>query len=260
MFVDTHAHFDHLASVAQRAAVIERAVSAGVVGVVAVGGSAASSQSAIIAGQEYPELIGVAVGFDREQVGKSLDLSWLRDVAQLAPTVAIGEIGLDYHFTDKTKREQRVLFQQMLDLAATLDKVVIVHSRDAEADTVAMLKDWTANGMRAGVVHCFTGSPRFAEQLLEIGFYLGFSGILTFKNAESLRQIARALPLDRILVETDSPYLAPVPYRGHVNEPANVRFVAECIAKIRDDTLDHIAHSTAENAKRLFKKPWGKAT
>lgn len=260
MFVDTHAHFDHLASAAERAAVMQRAVSVGVAGVMAVGGSAESSQSALAVGREYPTLVGVAVGYDREQAGKSPDLPWLREIAQPSRIVAIGEIGLDYHFTDKTKRQQRALFQQMLDLAAALGKVVIVHSRDAESDTVAMLKDWTESGMRTGVVHCFTGSPAFAEQLLEIGFYLGFSGILTFKNAESLRQVAKAVPLDRLLIETDSPYLAPVPYRGRLNEPAHICYVAECLAKIRGDTLDHIAHSTAENAIRLFKKPWGKAS
>jgi TatD DNase family protein len=144
----------------------------------------------------------------------------------------------------------------MLDLAAKHRLPVIVHSREADDDTVELLREhvrrWRGDPARIGVLHCFTGTSEFARSVLDLGLMVSFSGIVTFRNADSLRAVAREVPEDRLLIETDTPYLAPVPQRGRPNEPAYVVHVAESLAKIRNDTVEHIAHSTARNALRLF--------
>ena len=253
MFIDTHAHFDHLPDDAARWAVLDRAREAGVVQVMAVGANPRANACVLSLVRARKAWVMAAVGYDRDMAGCEVSVAALRESLQSPDVVAVGEIGLDYHYSPATAGAQRALFEQMLALAAEVRKPVIVHSRDAEADTLAMLTDWrSGDASRVGVLHCFTGSARFAERLIELGFYIGVSGIVTFRNARSLREIIASLPLERILLETDSPYLAPVPLRGKPNEPAYISHIAQCVAQIRHDTVEHIAHSTTQNAMRLF--------
>jgi TatD DNase family protein len=261
MYVDTHAHFDHLGSAKECADVIGRARAAGLERIVAVGANAHSNRLVARLAQEHPDIVAAAVGYDREQAEAAPAPNELRELLQHPRMVAVGEIGVDYHYSPHTAPAQRKLFAQMLDLAAEAGRPVIVHSRDAEADTLAMLTEWARpDERRTGVLHCFTGSAEFAERLVELGFYIGFSGIVTFRNAQALRGVAARLPLDRIVLETDSPYLAPAPFRGTVNEPARVVHVAECLAQIRHDSVERIAHITSQNAKRLFHLSEGATT
>ena len=165
--------------------------------------------------------------------------------------VAIGETGLDYFHQDDRPEWQRRRFARHIEAAKACGKPLIVHSREAPVDTMDMLRDLGA-GEAGGVMHCFSGDWSMARQALEIGLYISFSGIVTFRSAESLREVARKVPLDRMLVETDAPYLAPVPKRGKTNEPSYVRHTAECIADLRGKSLEDIAGVTTENFFRLF--------
>jgi TatD DNase family protein len=172
----------------------------------------------------------------------------------------VGEIGLDYHHAQHTARLQRALCEAQLERAAAWRLPVCVHTRDADADTLALLRTYAATPWgragRPGVVHCFTGSAAFAEELLALGFCLGFSGIVTFRNADRLRTVAAGIPADRLLVETDAPFLAPVPMRGQPNEPAFAVHVAACLARQRGVSVAELADLTTANAFRLF-GPWG---
>ena len=164
--------------------------------------------------------------------------------------VAIGETGLDYHYSSDNKQLQQQSFQVHVAAAKALDKPLVVHTREAVDDTLAILAE---TGSAAGVLHCFTESWAMAAAAIELGFYISFSGIVTFRNADSLRDVARQVPLERLLVETDSPYLAPVPYRGKRNEPQYVREVAEFVAELRGLKLEQLAEITSDNFDKLFK-------
>ncbi|MCF7984711.1 MAG: TatD family hydrolase [Thiohalocapsa sp.] len=166
--------------------------------------------------------------------------------------VAIGETGLDYHYNEGDLDWQRARFRVHIEAAKVCGKPLIIHTRDAREDTIAIMRDAGADAA-GGVMHCFTETLEMAEQALELGFYISFSGIITFKNAESLRDVARRVPLDRLLIETDSPYLAPVPHRGKKNEPRFVAHVAELVAELRGLETEALAEITAENFFRLFK-------
>ncbi|SEP71229.1 TatD DNase family protein [Ectothiorhodospira magna] len=165
--------------------------------------------------------------------------------------VAIGETGLDYHYNTGDLQWQRERFRVHVQAARATGKPLIVHSRDARADTLAILREENAGDV-GGVLHCFTEDWDMAREALDLGFYLSFSGIVTFRNAAPLRDVARQVPADRLLVETDAPYLAPVPFRGKLNHPALVRHVAECLATLRGDSLDHLAALTTDNYRKLF--------
>lgn len=167
--------------------------------------------------------------------------------------VAIGETGLDYYYAKESKQEQQDSFRLHLQVANELNKPVIVHTRDAQDDTLNILKDENAENC-GGVLHCFTESWEMAKQALDIGFYISFSGIVTFRNADALREVASKVPDDRFLIETDSPYLAPVPHRGKQNNPAWVTHVAECLADVRSTTIDNIASLSSANYANLFKQ------
>ncbi len=167
--------------------------------------------------------------------------------------VAIGETGLDYHYNEGDLDWQRQRFQVHIEAARSLEKPLIIHTRDAREDTVRIMRDAGAEAA-GGVMHCFTESWEMAKQALDLGFYISFSGILTFKNAESLREVARAVPLERLLIETDSPYLAPVPYRGKKNEPRFVAQVAARVAELRGLSVEAVAELTTENFFRLFSR------
>lgn len=265
--IDTHVHFSELNGDYALAAQMERALAAGVDKMVAVGGSCALNKSAAEAAEAYPERVSVAIGFDRSQVDELDSPALIEDaVGRLRRSAdslrklgvrvcAIGEIGLDYHYTPGTRDGQVALFAAQCDLAAELNLPVIVHSREADDDTVRVLEAYAAKcggGAAAGVLHCFTGNADFAQRLLALGMLISFSGIVTFLNADPLRGVAAGIPGDRLVIETDSPYLAPVPHRGQRNEPAYVREVAERLATVRGVPLETIARQTTENAVRLF--------
>lgn len=163
---------------------------------------------------------------------------------------AVGETGLDYHYKPETREQQIESFRAHLQVAKDLEKPIIVHTRNAQADTLALIKANT--GDAAGVLHCFTESWEMAEQALELGYYISISGIVTFKNASELRDVVRRVPLDRLLVETDSPYLAPVPKRGKPNDPSLLPYVAECVAELKQVDIGRLAEATTENFHRLF--------
>lgn len=176
----------------------------------------------------------------------------LLELAQDPKVVAIGETGLDYHYTPETKALQQSLFVQHIEAANKLNKPLIIHSRSAREDTMDMLEQ---NGAKkcGGVLHCFTEDWAMAKRALDIGFYISISGIITFRNAEELRDVVRKVPLDRLLVETDSPYLAPIPYRGKPNQPAYVRETCEYVATLKGVSTEELARITTENVQHLFK-------
>lgn len=175
----------------------------------------------------------------------------LRRMAAEDGVVAMGETGLDYYYTPETKARQQESFRDHIRIGRELNKPVIVHTRDARADTLSILREEKVTDC-GGVLHCFTEDRETAGQLLDLGFYISFSGIVTFRNAEQLRDAARYVPLDRLLVETDSPYLAPVPHRGKENQPAYVRDVAEYMAVLKGVSVDELAQQTTENFAKLF--------
>jgi TatD DNase family protein len=257
--IDTHAHLDQGKFDADRPAVMERARAAGVEIVLSVGTDLGSSRAAVRLAQEH-EMVYAAVGMHPHDA-KKLDgtaLAELRDLARRPKVVAIGEIGLDFYRDLSPRDTQRRAFRAQLAWAGKLGKPVVVHDRDAHDEIVAILADW-ATGLvrsplagRVGVLHTFSGDLAMAERAIELGFYISISGPVTYHNARQLPDIVRALPVDRLLVETDCPFLAPHPYRGKRNEPAYVRLVAERIAALRGMAFEDLAEATTANARRLF--------
>ena len=179
------------------------------------------------------------------------DYGKLLAYAQDNKVVAIGETGLDYHYTPETKMLQQEQFSAQIDVAKKVNKPLIIHTRSAREDTMNMLEQGGAEQC-GGVLHCFTEDYAMAKRALDIGFYISISGIITFRNAEELRDVVRKLPLDRLLVETDSPYLAPIPYRGKPNQPAYVRETCEYLATLKGVSTEELAHITTRNTRHLF--------
>ena len=248
--VDSHAHLDFPQFDADRETVIERAREAGLVAILNVGVDLASSRAAVALAEQH-DFIYAAVGVhphDAKTVTPAV-LDRLRELARHPKVVAIGEIGLDYYRDLSPRPVQRRAFAQQLALAAELGLPVVVHSREAHGDVLDALRDWQGSG---GVLHSYSAGPKRLEEVIALGFYIGLSGPITFPKARRLRAVAAAVPLDRLLVETDCPYLTPVPYRGRRNEPAYVRYVAEAVAHARGATIEAVAQATAENVQRLF--------
>lgn len=206
---------------------------------------------AALAGQ-YPQVYGSVGVHPNEKDTRDPEAQELADLARLPKVLAIGETGLDY-FRDQGDLEwQRQRFRRHILAAKDCGKPLIVHSRNARQDTIKIMREEGAAEV-GGVMHCFTEDWTMAEQAMELNFYISFSGIVTFRNADALRDVARRMPLDRILVETDAPYLTPVPYRGKSNQPAYVRYVAEHLAEVRNETLEVVARATTNNFVRLFR-------
>lgn len=200
----------------------------------------------------YPE-ISLACGVHPLDIeDEPFGLPLLTQLAQHEKVIAVGEIGLDYYYSVENKAKQQDLFAQQIEVANRINKPVIIHTRSAGEDTIAILKENHAEKC-GGVIHCFTENQWFAEQALELGFYISVSGIITFKNAEEIRQVIKQVPLDRLLVETDSPYLAPVPYRSKQNQPAYVRETCEYVAALKGLPLEEFAAITTKNFEQLFK-------
>ena len=186
------------------------------------------------------------------------DMDRLRSLAAHPKVVAIGETGLDFHYEHSPRPVQREMFERFVGLAQETRLPIVVHNRESDREAAETLRN--GGGSLEGVIHCFTSDAAAARTFLDLGFYLSFSGIVTFKNAEPLRDVARWAPLDRLLIETDAPFLAPVPKRGRRNEPAWVRFVAETLARVRGVEVDEIADAASRNARTLFGLPDGEAT
>ena len=255
MLIDTHAHLDDARFDGDRDAMIARAREAGVEHFVTIGCDLTTSRAAVELADRYP-FIYATVGVHPHEA-KQIGDSWyddLRRLAQHKKVVAYGEIGLDYHYNHSPPKLQRERFREQITLARELRLPIVVHTREAQDDTIAILKEENAADV-GGVFHCFSSDARLAKNALDLGFLLSFSGVITFQNATMLRDIVKTVPMDRILVETDSPYLTPAPHRGKRNEPAHVRLVAEKIAAIQGMTADQIAELTSQNARRVFKIP-----
>ena len=223
-------------------------------GIINPGCDEITSGFAVSLAEKY-DFMYAAVGWHPEDLEGILDNSYLDELAAWAvhpKVVAIGEIGLDYYWEKNAERRelQRRIFIRQLDLARELHMPVCIHDRDAHGDTLAILKK-EGKGIR-GVLHCYSGSYEMARELIKMGWYIGVDGPLTFKNAAKLPEIVKAVPMERLLVETDAPYMAPVPMRGKRNEPAYVRFVAEKVAELRGMTLEEVAARTTENAVQLY--------
>ena len=169
-----------------------------------------------------------------------------------AKVVAVGEIGLDYHYDNSPREKQKEVFKAHLEIAIRTNKPVIIHSRDADDDMIAILKEYAPKMKRKGVIHSFTSGPELAQTAIDLGFYLGFNGIITFKKAQNVREIVKLCPLDRILLETDSPFLTPVPHRGKENSPAYLPFILSKIAEIKEIEESEVASSCYKNSKNLF--------
>src|SRR6266850_1060777 len=262
MFIDSHCHIDGPEYDADREEVIARARDAGVSMMLNVGTGdprSGSFERAVELAERHSEIYA-AVGvhphdaklFDGAAEQRLLDL-----VRQSKRVIAWGEIGLDYHYDHSPRDTQREVFRQQLRLAREQNLPVIIHSREADDDTIKIMSEELTGHQRAGVLHCFGGSLAMAERAIDLGFFISFAGNLTFKKAEDLREVARRLPLGRLLIETDCPYLTPVPFRGKRNEPARVVETARCLAGIHDRELEEIARTTTENFCTLFGVPLG---
>ena len=250
MFFDTHAHYDDKAFDADRDALLVRLNVEGVDYIVDPGCDAESSRAALALAQRYP-FVYAAVGIHPQNLEDTTPeaLAEIGELAEHPRCVAIGEIGLDYYWDREHKREQQLLFRQQILMALELDKPVIVHDRDAHGDCLEVVRDYP--DLR-GVFHCFSGSAEMARELLDLGWYLGFDGPVTYANAHRLREVAALCPLDRLLIETDSPYLSPVPNRGKRNDSGNLRYTVEAIAACRGEHPEMIAAASMENGRRLF--------
>lgn len=254
MLIDSHAHIQGNEYDDEVEAVIERARGVGVEKIIAVGGAGdMSSNTDAIALADSFHAVYATVGMhphDAKDVGIE-ELETLRGLTTHPKVVAVGETGLDYYYNHSSHELQEQAFSSFIHMACETGLPIVVHERDA-AEKAAELLRQEGNGKLCGVIHCFTGNYQAARAYLDLGFYLSFTGIITFKNAEPLRAVVRQIPLDRILVETDAPYLTPVPHRGKRNEPAYVRFVAETVAKVRGISLEEVASITTANTQKLF--------
>jgi TatD DNase family protein len=252
--IDTHAHLDDERFTGDLAEVLARAAQAGLVCVVAVATTASSSAAGIALAEAHPRLVAT-VGIQPNHVAEAGPGDWDRVVslAERSRVVALGETGLDRYWDHTPFPQQEDYFARHLELARRLGWGVVIHCRDAEADVVRMLRaDHDRNGPVRGVMHSFTGSLETARACMDMGLYISFAGMLTYKNAQALRDVAAQIPPQRVLVETDSPYLAPVPVRGKRNEPAFVAHTARCLADLLGLSLETLAEHTTRNARALF--------
>ena len=256
MFIDSHVHFDRFVKDGSFEQILSEATEAAVLEMLAIGGTAEANALSLRLAEEHPGHIFGCAGYDRDEATNELDFQALREFVENPLVKAVGETGLDYYYTADTATEQKKLFNENLALAVEFAKPVVVHSRDADDDTVALLKDyadaWKGGEGRCGVLHCFTREKKFARDVLDLGLMISFSGIVTFANADPLREVVQYVPDDRLLIETDSPYLAPVPMRGKRNHPAFVVHVAKQLAELKGCPVESIANLTAKNARSLF--------
>ena len=250
MYFDTHAHYDSGAFNADRDGLLETMPASGVGLIIDPGCDLMSSRAAIELAKKY-DFVYAAVGWHPEDMDKLTepDFAAMAELARHDKCVAIGEIGLDYYWDSSHKEEQKELFRRQIDLALELDKPVIVHDREAHGDSLEIIRGYPT---LRGVFHCFSGSAEMASELIKRGWYLGFDGPITYKNARKALEVLELCPLDRMVIETDSPYLTPVPNRGKRNDSRQLCHVIEKIAEIKGITAAEAEQITYENGRRLF--------
>lgn len=255
-WIDTHCHLDEESFTQDCADTIQRAVDAGVKTMLAVGITLESCRRVVELAQKYPSVYAI-VGLHPNYVSAAQPGDWeqIVDLVKAPKVVGLGETGLDKYWDYAPIDLQVEYFNRHIELSRQLSLPFVVHCREAESEVVAVLRKHAANGPLNGAIHSFCGSAETATACLEMGLHLSFAGMLTFKKNDDLRQLSATLPLDRLLVETDSPYLAPTPYRSKRNEPAHVRLTAACLAESRGNSKEEIAAATTRNARRLFKLP-----
>lgn len=255
MFIDSHCHLNHEKFQGDVAEVVERARRNGVGVMVTINTCLEQFDEVLAIARRFPDIYGT-VGVHPHDAEKEPDVS----VAQLLERasdpliIGIGETGLDYFYEHSPRDIQQASFRRHIEASRKSQLPLIVHTRDAEADTLAILREEMGKGAYPGVIHCFSASRDFAEQALDMGFYISISGIVTFKTAEDLRATVRMVPLDRLLIETDAPYLAPIPFRGKRNEPALISHTAARLAELKGVSVSELANATTENFRRLFSK------
>lgn len=250
MYFDTHTHLDDEKFHEDREQIIEYLKQEGISYAVNVGSCLQSSRASLALAEKY-DFIYAAVGVHPNEVGSLTDAD-LETIGQLAAhekAVAIGEIGLDYYYDEPARDVQKIWFEKQLRLAETLNMPFIVHDRDAHNDTIEMIKKV---GYTNGVMHCFSGSVEMAKIMLDMGFYISIAGQVTFKNAPKVREVASFIPVEKLLIETDSPYLTPEPHRGERNNSANVQFTCAKIAELKGMKTEELAKITLENGKKFY--------
>jgi TatD DNase family protein len=255
MLVDSHCHLDFPEFAPELDAVMERARAAGVKTCVSIGTTLAKFPQVRAVAERFAD-VWCSVGVHPHEAKIELlnDPALLLEAAKHPKVVGIGESGLDYYYEHSPREEQRTNFRTHIAASRETGLPLIVHTRDADDETVDILRDEIGKGAFPGLIHCFTGSQKLADKAVELGFCISVSGIATFKNSQALRDVIKTVPLDRLLVETDAPFLAPVPYRGKRNEPAFVASTAAMLAELKGVSKDDIARVTTENFFRLFSK------
>lgn len=250
MYFDTHAHYDDEKFDENRDILIEEMHRNGVDYIINIGADMESSVKSMELAKKY-DFIYAAVGVHPHEAESMTDedINKLREYSKYEKVVAIGEIGLDYYYDFSPRDKQRYWFERQLELAAELDLPVSIHSRDAAQETFDIIKN---SNVRKGVIHAYSGSAEMAKDYIDMGFYLGIGGVLTFKNAKKLVDVVRFAPMERILLETDSPYLSPVPVRGTVNNSQNLRYIADKIGEIKQISAEKVCEITSQNAKVIF--------
>lgn len=251
MLYDTHAHFDSEEFAEDRDELLEKVHDEGVDLINNIGADMESSRDSIKLAEKY-DFVYATIGVHPSEVGGMTeeDIDELREMAKNENVVAIGEIGLDYHYMDGTSEEdQRYWFRRQLELAKELDMPVVIHDRESKGQCIEILKEMDIHN---GVMHCFSGSAETAKILLDMGFYISFTGVVTFKNAKKAVEAVKAIPIERLFIETDAPYMAPEPVRGTRNHSGNVIRVAEKFAEIKGMDVEEVKRITTENAKRFF--------
>ena len=252
MIFETHAHYDDESFNDDREALIRSLPEKGIGRIINVGASIETTKTTLELAAKY-DYIYAAVGVHPSDISglNEETFAWLKEQASLSKTVAIGEIGLDYYWDKENRDLQKMWFIRQLELARQLDLPVIIHSREAAADTMEIMKQYA--GELSGVIHCFSYSPEQAKEYVKMGFYLGIGGVVTFKNAKKLKEVVQEIPLESLVLETDSPYLAPVPNRGKRNSSLNLVYVAEEIAGLKGISYEEVVRQTTENAKKLYR-------
>lgn len=252
MIFDTHAHYDDEAYDEDRECLFDRMRKQGVEYIVNIGASMASTQKTLELAEEYPFIygaVGVHPSETKELTPESME--WLREAARNDKVVAIGEIGLDYYWQEPDRETQKKWFREQLKLAEDSGLPVVIHSRDAAKDTLDILKAWNEHKTK-GVIHCFSYTWELAEEYLSMGYYFGIGGVLTFKNGKKLVEAVNHMPIDRILLETDCPYLAPEPYRGKRNQSDYIYYVADKLAELKGLSREEVLEITGRNAKEFY--------
>ena len=252
MLIDSHAHLDMKHFHFDRDQVVERALSANVRHIITVGIDILSSRNAIELTKTYP-CVFASIGIHPHNADNANidDLEQISSMAKKDKIVAIGETGLDFYRNRSPREKQKKVFEQQLEIAVSLDLPVVIHDREAHAETLEILSSFKRNRL-TGMIHCFSGDYNLAETFIDMGFYISIPGTVTFRNARQMQDVVKSVPLNRMLIETDAPFLAPVPYRGKRNEPSYINHTAQEVANLRGISFEEVSHHTSKNTCQLF--------